>query len=157
MPWNVWWKCAQQEPSEIIKCQVDIEMLLGRHVLNYCLYKHKDNDIANPRCSCCMTYEIESVYHLLFKCNYFADRRKMLWDNVVNKFPPEMLYEEMGRMSYEKVTTYILSVLNNTYTPEWKEFYSTLLMFITSMYDLRWNTKVQPDNVKSMCSSIMSQ
>ena len=139
---SAWWKYAQQEPSEIKKCKVVMQLFLGTHKLNSCLYRHRDNDVANPRCTCCMTYEIESVCHLLFKCNGFADNRKMWWNNVLNTCPTEMLRLEMARMTDEKLTTFILSGLSNSYTSEWKDFFAALLIFITSMYDLRCSVTV---------------
>ena len=139
---SAWWKYAQQEPSEVNKCKGVLQLFLGTHKLNTCLYKYRDNDVANPRCSSCMTYEMESVCHLLFKCNGFAVSRKMWWNNVLDMCPTEMLRLEMDKMSDEKRTSFILSGLNNTYTPEWKEFFGALLLFVNSMYDLRCSSTV---------------
>ena len=46
---SAWWKYAQQEPSEINKCKGVIQLFLGTHKLNTCLYKYRDNDVASQK------------------------------------------------------------------------------------------------------------
>ena len=70
-----------------------------------------------------MYYENESVDHLLFTCGQFYDLRQRLWGNVIASSPSPSMTAQSKPMAIDNKTVFILSVLHNTYVPEWMEFY----------------------------------
>ena len=77
-----------------------MKLMLGVHKLNCVLYKDKTSSIPSSLCYACTSYKEESVSHLLFRCGYFQQKIKMLWKDVVEMFPSQILLGTINSMNY---------------------------------------------------------
>ena len=112
--------------------------MLGVHKMNSVLYKHKTCSIPSSLCYLCTSYEEETVSHLLFRCSFFQQNRKMLWKDVEEMCPSQLLLGTINSMNDNNKCSFLLTGLNNSYVCEWTMFYHSIAKFINTMYQEDW-------------------
>ena len=116
---SCWWIYVQQFPYEMKKCVTIMKLMLGVHKLNCVLYKHKTCSIPSSLCNLCTSYEEETVSHLLFRCSYFQQTRKMLRKDVEEMCPSQILLGTINSMNDKNSCLFLMTGLNNSYVCEW--------------------------------------
>ena len=128
-----WWRYASSDPKHGKDIRTILKMLLNVHQLNSVTAHHEHN--STPRCQFCDTGAVESVAHMLFACSdpETCVSRNRLWA-VVKENGPNNLITEIELLSIEERTIFLLTGLNNTYTPEWSAWLDNVKSFLVQMY-----------------------
>ena len=130
-----WWEFSSTFPVYGHKVRVMCRLLMDRHCLSEvtCHY-HK----SSPNCKLCTDNVVESLSHMLFKCEALHCHRNKLWREVLES-APVALQQELCNMSDNERTVFIFSGLKCHFVIEWMDLYIKLLHFCTNMYSARLN------------------
>ena len=79
---------------------------------------------------------IDSPARVLMQCEELDHVRYNAMEAFENVMSPAMK-EEFSYMSYEKKTTFILTVMNCDYIPEWNEIYDKMSEAVHKIYSER--------------------
>ena len=125
-----WWIYTQDNPSDIYKVRILLKLLLNIK----CFKKRsKVKNIPQSICQQCDKFVQQTVAHVLLECEKATGERDTLWNSVLHNCPIALV-NELGQMTPEDRCLFLLSGMNNTYTREWKELYTSILIFIVSIY-----------------------
>ena len=125
-----WWLFAKDEPLYCKKVAGVVAILMGTQPVNY------QRNFDRSDCKLCGSFELETVEHILFKCNALDVYRGSLWENILSRLP-EPLKQSVMLMSYRERTIFFISCMHNSYTQEWREIYKAIANFIYMMYVYR--------------------
>ena len=122
-----WWLFVKDDPIYCTKVSGVLAVLMGAQPKKY------QRNFGHSRCKICGDFESENIEHILFTCNALEPYRNILWDNILLKTTNPLKLDIM-QMTIRERSTFLLSCLNESYTPEWKDLYKAIAHFIYKMY-----------------------
>ena len=128
-----WWAFASKFPEYGYKVRIMCRLLMDRHCLKEVTCRF---DTSSPKCILCADNVIESVDHMLFKCEALNCYRDDLWKEVLESAPEAMKYE-FHRMTDKEKCIFIFSGFRCKFVTEWRDLYISVMKFCTNMYHAR--------------------
>jgi len=129
---------VEKKPEFGIHCRTILRLLCGVSQINEHRARHEK---VSDKCTC--NGDVETVQHMLFKCDLTHCIRDTLWEKIELNAPIG-LCRELLQMDIDVRTIFLLSAFKCKYVNEWERLYEAVAMFITVLYDKRCMERSEP-------------
>ena len=100
-----WWEFVEKKPEFGIHCRTILRLLCGVSQINEHRARHEK---VSDKCTC--NGDVESVQHMLFKCDLTHCIRDTLWEKIELNAPVG-LYRELSQMDIDVRTIFYMKQL----------------------------------------------